>query len=75
MKSIQEKLKLYTSITLNSDLNKEDLIVRFNRLIESNDNYMFDEFTKSDKKYIGIINDDKFSIRVKRKFMRLTFPG
>ncbi|GAA4279998.1 hypothetical protein [Gaetbulibacter aestuarii] len=75
MKSILEILNLYKIITLNSDLSKEDLIVRFKKLIDTNDNYLFDELTKSDKKYIGIINEERFKIRVKRKFMQLSFPG
>lgn len=69
MKNILEKLNLYKSITLNSDLNQEELIVRFKKLIDPNENYFFDELTKSDRKYVGIIKENKFKIRVKRKFM------
>ena len=47
MKKILGKLNLYKSVTLNSDLNKDELIVKLKKL--------FDELTKSDRKYVGYL--------------------
>ncbi len=62
-------LNLKEDIFINLNYNKTEFLKRFNEITDHDKGILMDELYQSDKKYIGKINSENFTLRKKRKFM------
>ena len=62
-------LNLRENILINLNYDKTEFLKRFKGIIDYDKGILKDELYKSDKKYIGKIDSENFTLRKKRKFM------
>ena len=62
-------LNLKENVLINLNYDKTEFLTRFKEIIDYDKGILKDELYQSDKKYIGKIDSENFTLRKKRRFM------